>query len=384
MAIKRLSKDENDADDIQFDEFIQSKSEDITELQGDIDAELNSITSEFGKDKNEVDFKIKLMRVLERKGEREWLFDILPSELPVMDRVKEEYGGGKYEASVFKNGKLYRKFNFNIATPRQNFVMPKSPTTDITQLIAIMNAQEEKRFAQLKELLVNRVPATPTIDPMQMMGSMVAMMVQMKNLMPAPVVHDNNNQIEFLLKGLEIARDFGGSGSNGGGGESTMMDVVRDLIKSPLLGSAISAVATQAQPIVNKPVENNLRLDSPKQNISNQDNTGGQKVNPFISSYLNMLVKKAAQDADTGLYAEYILDNMPENLVREYIVRDDLLDFLATINPDAKNYHPWFLKLKNDIIELLLSADDEPLTENSDSADMSVNGHNTKSVDGDS
>lgn len=380
MATKRISGPQNeDFEDV--DPAIDVESEDISDLMNDVDSELDQVTSEFGKDKNDVNLKIKLHRVLERKGEREWLFDILPSELPIMDRVKEEYGGGKYEASLFKNGKLYRKFNFNIANPKIKDVT-KSIAGDLNNVVTLLVQQQEKSFSQLKELMINNKPAQ-SFNMLEMMTTMVTLMSQMKSLMPSPV--NGSGNVELLLKGMEIAKDF-----NGGNGESTMMDVIRDLIKSPLMQKVIegsSSFVDSNNPNNNKhnlnkiPVQTNmLSKQKPESNL--QENND---MNPLIKGYINQLVKKAAQDSDPELYAAFILDNVPETTIRQYILRDDLMEMITKINPQASQYSLWFAELKNNIIEILASEADENLTEPGNSADTADNANESaaKPVDGD-
>lgn len=365
MAIKQLKGTLADEFD-EIDPAIESVVEDITELMGDVDSELDQITSEFDKDKNDVELKIKLHRVLERKGEREWLFDILPAELPIMDRVKEEYGGGKYQASVFKNGKLFRKFTFNIATPRVNALL-KNSTTEINSVLSALAAQQAQQFSQLKELMVTAKPA-PAFNMMEMMTGMVTLMVQMKNLMPQPIQHENNS-MEYLLKGMEVMREMGNSAGNSDK-DTNLLDIVRDLIKSPLLGKALEGISTPVKTEkITAPAQAPSQLNSPTA-------SGNNDMNPIVKGYINQLIKKAAQNSDPELYAAFILDNVPETIVKQYLLRDDLMTVITAINPEAGKYGEWFEELKNSIIEILSEPSDENLThsddKNNNSADASA------------
>ena len=67
--------------------------------------------------------------------------------------------------------------------------------------------------------------------------------------------------------------------------------------------------------------------------------------------YLNMLVEKAASDADPALYADLILDNMDESMVREFVARPDTLQLLTTYNPKVAQFVPWFKELKSCLVE---------------------------------
>ena len=362
MAVKQLKGTLADEFD---DSDIEGVAENITELMEDVDSELDQITSEFDKDKNDVELKIKLHRVLERKGEREWLFDILPAELPIMDRVKEEYGGGKYQASVFKNGKLFRKFTFNIAVPRVNTIM-KNSTTEINSVLSALAAQQAQQFSQLKELMVTAKPA-PAFNMMEMMTGMVTLMVQMKNLMPQPIQHESNS-MEYLLKGMEVMRELGSSASNNDK-DTNLLDIVRDLIKSPLLGKALEGISAPVpSEKISTPTPGQSQLNPPEMS-NNSTVQGNNNMNPIVKGYINQLIKKAAQNSDPELYAAFILDNVPETVVKQYLLRDDLMSIITAINPEASKYANWFAELKNSITQILTEQADENLTDNDNLAD---------------
>lgn len=366
MAIKQLKGSAQEYEDVDS-EALDVQAEDISDLMNDVDSELDQVTSEFGKDKNDVNLKIKLHRVLERKGEREWLFDILPSELPIMDRVKEEYGGGRYEASLFKNGKLYRKFNFNIANPKMKDVT-KTLTGEMGNIVTLLVAQQEKSFNQLKDLMLAQQKPVPQVNMLEMMTGMVAMMVNMKNLLPVPIVGNSNDNIELLLKGMEVMRDFGNSG---GDRETNLMDLVKEVIKSPFLEKALEGISTAVPNTVSIPNQVLAKPILSKSTIS-QSNPEPNTMNPIIKGYINQLVKKASQDADPELYAAFILDNVPEETVKQYLLRDDLMTFITSVNPQATQYVEWFEELKNNIKEILADESDENLTDTSNRADTST------------
>lgn len=369
--VAKLDKPAKDgATDAEFGNtaYIDSEFEDISALQGDIDSELNAVTSEFGKDENEVNFKVKLHRVLEKKGEREWLFDVLPSELPIMDRVKDEYGGGRYEASLFKNGKLYRKFHFNIANPRVNFV-PKQNSSELSSIIQMLADNQEKQFNQFKELIlqVSKPAESKQLDPTAMMGGIMGMMLQMKQFL-APA--GNNNAMggmEMFVKGIELAKDL-----TSGDKETNLLDIARDLLKSPLVETLVEKAGMQVPGKTVTAVPGSARLPGPvpgpapvpggpvsvapeNNQPENMDMNFIEKK--FIAPQVNNLVNLAKAGKDPGLYAEVLIDNLPptvtEDMINKYLANENIIEDLSKLNPDVKNYADWFNAFKNAVQEIM-------------------------------
>ena len=89
--------------------------DDITDLQNDLDSQLDAIFEEFGGDENDTEYKIHVKRVLTERGEYEHCFSCLPSELPINDKIKNQYGPGRYMIWIYKNAKIYRRRNLIIA-----------------------------------------------------------------------------------------------------------------------------------------------------------------------------------------------------------------------------------------------------------------------------
>lgn len=366
---KSLQKQIEEAD------FINVESADITELQGDIDDTLNTIKKEFDADENDVTFFIKVYRVELKTGKSSWLFNCQPEELPIMEKLRDSYGTGIYQVRVYKNQKLNRRFNYQIEAPKI-VERQQNNNNDIASILKSITENNQKQFDQMRQLMLE-IAATKqatvlpqqAFNPMEMMMGMVSMMTQLKTLMP--VASSGGDNVNLVLKGMEIMKDF-----QGGGSETTLMDVVRDLIKSPMLEKVIeTTTANPNPPKVRKPSQPQISLPQTTQTTqTTQTKQEGEQVNPIIKGYINTLVKKAATGSDPELYAEFILDNVPEKLIRENILRDDLMEFIIGINPEAANYPDWFGELKNCLLDFLDGESDEILT----NEPVAANTHNNE------
>ena len=366
---KSLPKPEDSEDAV----ILDGDYEDISELTGDIDDTLSTITAEFDKDENDVTVLIKVYQVEEKTGKSDWLFNCQPEELPIMERLRDAYcDEGKrsvFQIRIYKNKKLFRRFHYSIKGAK-GLLKISDNKNDMTAVLAAITQSQAAQFSQLKELMLVNKPA-PSFNMMEMMTGMVALMVQMKNLLPAPASGNSTGNVDMLLKGMEFMRDFAGGGE---GKETNMMDIIKELIKSPLLEKAIEGASAVVSSVPTNPV--NPALAKPASELSPQ-NTGNNTMNPIIKGYLNTLVKKAAQDADPELYAAFILDNVPEKTVREYLLRDDLMRVIVSVNPQAAQYSAWFDELKKNISEILNEDDTENLTEPGNGADTTEHADGT-------
>ena len=84
-------------------EVLEGEFADISDLQDDIDAQMDAIIGEFAGESG-IDSKIKVYKI--EKGKRNWAFDCVPEELPILERVRDIYGPGDYVSRVYVNGTL--------------------------------------------------------------------------------------------------------------------------------------------------------------------------------------------------------------------------------------------------------------------------------------
>lgn len=381
--MKQLLRPEND-DDITDVNLLPGNAEDISNIVDDIDAQLSSITSELGADKLDVKFTVKVYRVVENKAELAWLFDCTPAELPILQKLRDEYDGGRFECRVYKNNRIYKRVKVVVETPKK-LAVTQPAKNEMSEMLKEMGRQQQDNFNMLKDTVMQMVgkPSTPQPSQMEMMTGMMALMASMKNFVSPPVQPSvsPDKMIEVLIKGMELGRD------SGGGSETGLMDIAKELIKSPLLGQLAQAATTMPQlprqqaqmqiPVQAKPAQ-------PQMTTQPQPATqpkGTVMQTQVLKHYLDMLVKKAEKDSDPILYAEFILDNVPQSMVEENIMRDDLIEYASTIDPRVKDHQEWFIELRDHIITVLTSPDEEEETDSTDLTSPATGDNATGSPD---
>ena len=353
---------------------IDSTGEDVSKLQGDIDTEEQKITSEFDADNKDVKWLIKVYRVIEKEGKMNWLFNCLPSELPIIDKLRDAYGSGLYRARVYKNGSLYRALDYSIEAPKfmdqmKNPLQQSSAQqpADVTNIVNAMLAAQERQFLKLQEILVNRAPPATGFNMQEAMTGVLAMMVQMKSFL-APS-QPNTGGIDMLLKFMEIAKEIGG-----GGGETNFLDVIRDVVKSDVFGKALEAsVVPQlpAQSATSQPAKKRLPVQA-AQTASVASTTNSNEVNSMkvpaivIKQYLGQLISRAERGSDPALYAEFVLDNVADTIYEkplvEFLSRENVVDELAKIDGRVQQHVEWFNELRDSVISILTDGGDDANT----------------------
>lgn len=326
------------------DEPLEGQYTDLTELGLDIDDQLESIQSEFDDDPNDVNFKISVYRVLPKTGRRAWMFDCLPSELPIKDKVRDEYGSGTYETRVYKNKRLLRRLQFDVEMPKLS-AQTSQTSTDLNNILKTLIDFQQRQSQEIKEILlnVNKTPATPAVDPQTQMLNMMNMMMQMKQFM-VPESSGSEKTFDMFLKGIEVAREMGG------GGDTNFMDLIRDVVKSPMLGEAVKSIAVQ-QSVQTTPVSVSPRLSPP----SEQKKTGATvNIKEMIfKQLLAQLCRAAARDSDPDFYAELVVDTLSEEELRQLISLPDIALTLAGVNPAVLTHKDWFEALKKHVIDIV-------------------------------
>ena len=120
------------------DFIVTQSAEDMTLQQTDIDDQINGIMSEVGSDKNEVLFHFSVWRILKDQADKAFLFKGFLSDLPIMERLRDEYEGGKFYVQIYRNKKRYRQITVSVEAPKKpkELSVQKSDTAEILRAIA--------------------------------------------------------------------------------------------------------------------------------------------------------------------------------------------------------------------------------------------------------
>lgn len=345
---------------------LNGQFEDMTDLQRDVDGQINSIFMEFGNDERDTTFKIVVKRVIEGRGELEHCFSALPSELPIIPKIEEQYGPGQYEIWVYKDGKIFKRPKLNIAKPLRPS-NTRNQTTELAGILAAMQEMQARQFEQLQAVIARQQPSAPAFNPMETMQQMAAMMASFQQLMPRP-----SNPMEMLKPIMELVGDL-----QDGNREKGLYDVISNVADKvlPVIGSMAARQGAARPPMPAAPGAPVTQPVSAPQTaaISQQPQENDDMKN--FKNQLGILVSMAKADADPSLYAELILDQIPEGQVKQLIEAPNLRETLIQFNPDVEGVWPWFSELTTEIRKLL--TEDES---GGDTTGETLNGTDTHAV----
>lgn len=362
---------------------IEGDVENITDLQNDIDDKINALFEEFGGDPQDSMFKINVKRVMPGRGELEHCFSCLASELPVTERIRKNFGAGAYEIWIYKDGKIWRRPKLNIAQPKETLESIAPQNNELSGVFESMIQMQQRQFEEMKAIIVANQPAP--VNPMQSMQEMITTMQLMKELsggnVPPPPTIDPMKQFESSMELAQKMMDMSG------GTERSPSDALYKMAETimPVLIEGAKTETTQkpteaqsrsvrqtAQPIQNPtPTQNPTPSPEEKQNMFQM----------IIKRKLNELVKLAANNNDPELYADVMLDQIPDiylDKLKTFISDPNAINRLAALNPAVNNSLEWFDAFKARIIDNF--ADVEPdLTPGDDTAENST--HVSKNAD---
>ena len=354
MATKRLGYD--GADDIEDGDYIEGTARDETEITQTVEEELNSILEEIDADKSDIKYRVKIYRVVQ--GNQVWLFDAAPREY-FLPTLRDEYGGGTFLVVVYKENRIFKKKRLMIeAKPKKVEDRPAPTTQENGAMFEVMRQMQEANRELLGQI-ATAVSQRP--DPMASMMQAVAMMAQIKEVMGFGGGQNAVDPMKQFRDSISIAREMMEMAGGGGGHDTS--DVLMKAIESfaPMIAKATekeldampSKTPALSSPTPFRPIAGPQSL--PVKPAAPQPPVGGPEmlIQMALKKNMPMLMDKAAKGKDPGLYAEVVLDNIPESFFPQFvrfIAQPDALDKMIAAYPPAAQYREWFAQLREAIL----------------------------------
>lgn len=290
-----------------------------------------------------------------------------------LDTLRDKYNGGEFRLFISKDGQLWKNRTVYVE-PKQVSQAGEPAPTETATVVAMLREGFDKQ-AQLFAQVLRTVAAPPPPPPSPFAGinlveAATAISTLLATLRPTapPVITPPqgitpDRAIDMMMKGFELAREMKG---DGGGEEPSMLGILRDLIKSPMLAQAVAATAAQAQApaaprIVQPrpPGQPQPQPTAPQPAQSFASETPPPQPQPdamkaLMNQYLGMLVHHAAAGSDPLLYADLVLDNLDEGTLRELLNRQPTaVDALIADYPPIAQHREWFETLVKAIADAL-------------------------------
>lgn len=294
-----------------------------------------------------------------------------------LENIARRHGPGNYRIKgVRSDGSYFKSATITIAEPYENAAS------------AVLNAQQAQgtnRDQGLMPLLVAMMSSNTSVvtaalaRPEASKGEFPWKEMLLAAPALVPLVKDfftrkddSNDSMDRLLKQLTIVEKLKGSDDGKG---STWIDIVRDAMSNvpavvaSVTRSANAAPATSAPapatPLArlpsavgavdastSAPVETPLAVD-PAPTVEIQ----------FFRDHLMMLVQRAAQNRNPELYAQLLLEELPDTisdeLVKQLLTREDWFEQLMLFEERIAPYRGWFDYLRQTVLTLLDEESDD-------------------------
>ena len=206
----------------------------------------------------------------------------------------------------------------------------------------IMNQSNQNMQAMTQ--MIQAIASKPEPAPQQFgLQEMMALMVSMKELTPK-----SPDPMDLFLKGAEF-------GQNSGGGDE---NILQTAVKS--LAPGLTAMANMAAP---KPQTNQPSIQKQEKSHQNphQNQMSEEDMKIFdqlkeMQPAIAMLVGAAVQNADTDVYANFILDQFGLEKTQKFIGNDAMYEKLFIFIPQAAPHRQWFDQVRAGVIHYITEA----------------------------
>ncbi len=325
-----------------------------------------------------------------KQGQREGFLTALSSAELSMEEIQHRFGSGKYAIRGFKsNGRFLKQTTVEVATDidKPDNKASASSNSDTRDVLAIIQEREEKRAERSRELMALTIPAaitgvvsiiTAVLSRQQQKTNGIEDMVQLsaalKGLMPP--AENALSTADMMFKAMDFATKHAGKGDN-----SPWVDLAKEAMGTitPLLESRM-AQPMQQELLPRQPLQPQLTS-----NVNNQEQPAMQPFNVmkmmgWARDTLGYLAVKAQQNRDAGLYADWLLDNVPPDVdIKEfakYIRQESWWTVLQQFQPAVKPYEGWFSEFRLALMEAY--ADQFETTEGNSDEQSSESGSTTE------
>lgn len=336
---------------------------DTSGLENDQDKLLEDIIGEFGAGDNEVSYSASVTRIPKnfQRGQKEpWLFEADAADIiGIRTKLRDVYRGGQFRIRVYKTTsrgkKLYRQMDYFIEAPES--VAAATGDTKYDALSAALERTQQQLLTLADRLSnpvvqANQVP----VDPFLQMERLSTIMKNMREPRDERQ-HDNSfttkDAMDIFTKGMELAESMRGDGSDSWTG------VFKELIRNAPIGDIMKNLS-ELQAQRNNPQRRQLPppQHQPQQNFRSNPIPQQPQNNPVspdsaaatgeqLQQSMRYLIGRAQKNSDPGLYAEWLLDNAPRELIRQMANDPNVLVQLATIFPALNQplINGWFVEL---------------------------------------
>lgn len=269
-----------------------------------------------------------------------------------MEEIAHQAGGGTFQV-VFK-----RNNGQNVGQTTQTFDPIFYKRKDVAapggDLAALLMAQSQEARREAAEARAQMMELMKTVMTAMSQPRDAGIFKSAQDIAAVGALFKGNSSdpIAVLKTGIELGMQMG----EGKEAPSTM-DKILETIAAPAAGllermNRAPAARPAAMP---KPVTDPPALPPPAPEpvpVVEPSETELVKMNPFYKTYVPKILGAARKGEDAREWAEYITDMIPalyHPALLEILQKPDLVDYLGTFEPEARNLAAWITSVRNEI-----------------------------------
>lgn len=344
-------------------------------LDEDDDVLVEDISAQLGIGDDDTDYRVPVYQ----HGPKglAWLFDYtLSDETPLLERLRDDYGGGLFEVRTYRAGKIAKRQKVNVGVPKHK-PQPKPEGLSGSDIVGMMREMQAQNLAQVKDLIGHVRAQQQPVDPLAMRREFYAEIAQLKEIFSQPAPEPRRNAIKELLE-YEDARQQLGLGQDGG--EKSLVQEFMPLL-APLLAAAQQP--QQRLPPPGKPASKpapNDRSAPPAYQPQPPTGSNGEPAKPEpppeepmneLQKGLSQLCMAATLKLDPENTAANLANNASDEhywMLAELVDQADCVDRLVAVYAPVEPHRAWFEALRAALQAIFAAetededadADDEP------------------------
>lgn len=319
-----------------------------------VEEDVNSLLRELSVD-SDIDMSIQVWRMAGPGNKaNKYLFSLEPDDYKnyseLLDHLRDTFEGGDFKIRIKRGDEVITKTVSVESVPKQK-LEPTQTAPDLTQWFEkILERQErstEKMIGMLTQA-IQHTAITPAIDPMDLYSKMIQSLVQARDVFShndkSANTPDMLGQFKNFLELQSLIK------TTAGDTEANTNDVIVSLIEN--LAPPLVEAVQRSQAVATLPKSQ----PAPKltQGTQSSQQSNEMAFKSIWKSQLISLCASAKKGSNPQLWAAVVLDKTPESGYQQlidFITRPDVIDQLAAIHPDVKNYEDWFRQLAGAIID---------------------------------
>lgn len=380
---------------------IDAEFEDISDLQNDIDSQLDSIFEEFGCDPNDMSIKCHVKKLVPDRGETEHCFTFRPSELPIIEKIKKRFGHGEYEIWIYKNRKILKRPKLRIAKEltgdgyydnnrissyhdRESEslkMMLEKQGEEITRLRSeVLHGSNTSNSIEMMKNTMAMVKdvMTSTVQPALGLPELMSVMLQMKEFNGS-----NDDPVSMLMKGMDLAAGMNSLNNSDDNKQDSFLGLASTVIPALIdMGRETQQNSEKShQPKVEQ--EGNVNQPNTNKQPNNQENKAVEEsiIQNNLNNVMYILGTQAAKGGNIELYAEFIIDNVEDADLDLLIKVPNAIDLLNSNYPFVNNNRGWFERLLAEVKAICLeNSTDQKNNDSENDTGSSINNSETTSA----